>query len=263
MGYLKAAPSTPLSHARSLRLKRGRPVDSEILLPRSKRLFVSPPGFHEQIFHRAIYSSCTKDRSFTEVCREQLPWSNKAARCTSRTPTVIPASISRSQVSSLSLKRERSHEVILPLSKKPYISPPDSHEGSNIPSCRSPIKHTVSPSKPSCRQLSSSSVAETDHPIPTTTEKDALRNFSAPEFPIIRMRTSFSYSQLQILEDVFSQQDQISEDHALRIAEQFQLPVDCIGSWFSNRRHLQRKRDQRKLRMMNSKSNSQFCAVRT
>ena len=261
MGYLKAAPSTPISHARSVQLKRGRPVDSEILLPRSKRLFVSPPCLREQICHRAIYSSCTKDRSFTEVCREQLPCSNKAARCTSRTPTVIPAPIS--QVSSLSLKRERSHEVILPQSKKPYISPPDSHEESNIPSCRSLIKHTLSPSKPSCRQLSSCSVAETDHPIPTTTEKDVHRNFSAPEFPIIRMRTSFSYSQLQILEDVFSQQNQISEDHALRIAEQFQLPVDCIGSWFSNRRHLQRKRDQRKLRMMNSKSNSQFCAVRT
>ena len=254
MGYLKAAPSTPLSHARSLRLKRGRPFDSEILLPRSKRLFVSPPGLREQIFHRAIYSSYSKNLSSTEGCSEQLPCSNKTTCFTSRTPSIIPVPVSH--VSSLSLKRERSHDVILPQSKKPSLSPPDSHGESNTPSCSSPIKHTVSPTKPSCRQLSSYSVAEIDHHIPTATEKDAPSNFSAPTFPIIRMRTSFTYSQLQILEDIFSQQNQISEDHALRIAGQFQLPVDCIGSWFSNRRHLQRKRDQRKLRMMNLKSKS-------
>ena len=65
----------------------------------------------------------------------------------------------------------------------------------------------------------------------------------------IRMRTSFTYSQLQTLEETFSEQSRISRLHAEQIAGKFELPVECITSWFSNRRDLQRKRDERRLKL--------------
>ena len=82
--------------------------------------------------------------------------------------------------------------------------------------------------------------------IPATSATKKIRPSSHSSPPIIRMRTSFTYSQIEILEETFSAQPQISKLHAAQLAAQFDLPTECITSWFSNRRHLERKRDRRR-----------------
>ena len=133
------------------------------------------------------------------------------------------------------------------------VGAPLSHKPTNLKRVR-PMKQVIqnlqepyaapklsSPSKR--RRLLCCLVSETRHAVQSliTQSPEVLAT------PNIRMRTSFTYSQLQTLEEIFSEQSRISRLYAEQIAEKFKLPVECITSWFSNRRDLQRKRDQRKV----------------
>ena len=60
-----------------------------------------------------------------------------------------------------------------------------------------------------------------------------------------RMRTSFTYSQLETLEETYKSYPQISRLDAAEIARRFGIPVDGVTTWFSNRRAKQRKDKQR------------------
>ena len=128
-------------------------------------------------------------------------------------------------------KKKRPHPLDLELtrSKRTFLSPPDKVPNHIIKDSYSPTKFT------------SPSITETFHSV------HSPNIHSDSTMPIIRMRTSFTYSQLQTLEETFSEQSRISRLHGHQIANQFELPFECITSWFSNRRDLQRKRDQRKL----------------
>ena len=94
------------------------------------------------------------------------------------------------------------------------------------------------------KRLPSCSVIQTFHSVHSPNiQSPAIQHNSSP---VVRMRTSFTYSQLQTLEETFSAQNQISQLHAHQVAGQFELPVQSITSWFSNRRYLKKKRDQRR-----------------
>ena len=147
-------------------------------------------------------------------------------------------------------------DTLLPHSKRPSTSPPHKVSQQNTQHYRlppsSPTKADSTPTLPASRRLRrlpSCSITETFHSVHSPNiQSPALPPDSAP---VIRMRTSFTYSQLEILEDTFSKQNQISHLHSCQIAGEFELPVECITSWFSNRRHLQRKREQRRLNFLN------------
>ena len=135
------------------------------------------------------------------------------------------------------------------------VGAPISHKPTNLKRVK-PMKQVIqnlqepyavsklsSPSKR--RRLLCCLVSETRHAVQSliTQSHEVLAT------PVIRMRTSFTYSQLQTLEETFSEQSRISRLHAEQIAGKFELPVECITSWFSNRRDLQRKRDERRLKL--------------
>ena len=165
------------------------------------------------------------------------------------TPTShLPTSQKRKRPPPLDLR------TLLPRSKRPSLSPPDKIIEHKRQAPYSPAK-PCSPAEPSLpleaakrRRLPSCSVTETFHSVHSPNIQSPALQPDSP--PIIRMRTSFTYTQLQTLEETFTAQNQISRLHSHQIAEQFRLPVECITSWFKNRRHLQKKRDQRKMTLL-------------
>ena len=142
--------------------------------------------------------------------------------------------------------------ILFPRCKRPSTSPPKrtTQHKTHSESPYSPNK-PFSPAEPTLpldaagrRRLLSCSVIETFHSVHSPNiQSPAIQHNSSP---VIRMRTSFTYSQLQTLEETFSAQNQISQLHAHQVAGQFELPVQSITSWFSNRRYLKKKRDQRR-----------------
>ena len=113
----------------------------------------------------------------------------------------------------------------------PVLTPPNSSGVSTLPACTTsppllPPPHTSPRNLPTPARTNS-------RPVP-------------PPLPIIRMRTSFSYSQLETLERAFKEHSYISQSYAECLAGQFQLPVECVTSWYSNKRDLERRREERR-----------------
>ena len=163
-----------------------------------------------------------------------------------------------------------------PLDLKTLLSPPPPPPPPRRPSISQSVKVTknkiqapYSPTRPSSPaepnfplesakriRLLTCSVTETFHSVHSPNiQSPAIQPDSTP---VIRMRTSFTYSQLQTLEETFSTQNQISRLHGHQIAGQFELPVECITSWFSNRRHLKKKRDQRRLALIKLRARQNY-----
>ena len=204
-------PSTPTSHLPTSQERRV--LDLKTFLSRSKRSSISSQDklSHEQTVHEHQYSS-------KPISSDSTPKTQRKKR-----PPPLDLELTRS--------------------KRIFLSPPDKVTNHIIKDSYSPTKST-SPSK--LRGLQQVSITETFHSVHSPNiHSPAIQTDSTK--PIIIMRTSFTYSQLQTLEETFSEQSRISRLHGHQIANQFELPVECITSWFSNRRDLQRKRDQRKL----------------
>ena len=67
-----------------------------------------------------------------------------------------------------------------------------------------------------------------------------------PLHPRIRLRSSFSFSQIEVLESTFALKPYMTTEESERLANLFKLPIECIVGWFSNRRDLKRKREERR-----------------
>ena len=165
--------------------------------------------------------------------------------------------LSRSKTSSISSEDKLSHEQTV--HKHQYIpklissdSTPTTQKKKRPPPLDLELTRSkrifLSPPNKVTNHTSIESISETFHSVHSPNiHSPAIQTDSTK--PIIRMRTSFTYSQLQTLEETFSEQSRISRLHAEQIAGKFDLPVECITTWFSNRRDLQRKRDERRLKL--------------
>ena len=124
---------------------------------------------------------------------------------------------------------------------------PHSKRRSTSPVSRSEIRSSYSPERPSSSvKFEAKRRRELYCSVSEATHSKLSPNIPADSMQGTRMRTSFTYSQLQILEETFAANTQINPCYAQRLAENFQLPVECITSWFWNRRNLQRRRGQRR-----------------
>ena len=168
----------------------------------------------------------------------------------------IPSSYIRSTTMKRCGQARMDLDTPYPCSKVPAITPPDTPSSTQAPCTSSPFR-PVSAAKR--RRLFSSQLAEMLQPVSSSTTPRP--SIAATSSPASRMRTSFTFSQLQTLEETYSAHDQINRSDANKIAREFGLPVECIASWFSNRRDLQRKRDQRRLVLLREKQKSVNCSV--
>ena len=141
--------------------------------------------------------------------------------------------LSRSKSSSISSEDKLSHEQTV--HEHQYISKP-------ISSDSTPTTQKKKRPPPLDLELTRSKIKRTFLSPPDKVTNHITETFNSVHSPNIhspaiqtdsnpfriRMRTSFTYSQLQTLEETFSEQSRISRLHAEQIAGKFELPVECI-----------------------------------
>ena len=89
------------------------------------------------------------------------------------------------------------------------------------------------------------SFQSSSHPPSLRASRSENSSFSNPCPPVIRLRTSFSFSQLETLESAFTKSLDRGEMRTGPLAATLDVPVESVVSWFASRLELQEKRQQR------------------